>query len=115
MKPQIRHHSSTSASIGSHRLVLLTVIMIPDKYSNPPQAPLTFTATVESILEDSRILCANTKAFLDKIVAEITPEEAIFENVLRPFAQAESERQLISNVLGLYLKGNSFPMFWAYF
>jgi metallopeptidase MepB len=83
--------------------------MIPEKYSSPPQAPLTFCATVESIFEDNKRLCDNTKAVLDELVATITPKGATFDNVLRPLAQDEDERQLVSSVLGLYLKVSTDP------
>ena len=83
--------------------------MILEKYSSPPQAPLIFSATTESILEDNKRICDNTKAVLDKLVTTITPKEASFEHVLRPIAQDENERQLVSGVLGLYLKVSPDP------
>ena len=83
--------------------------MVPDKYCRPPQAPLTFLATVESIHEISTRVCHDTKVVLDKLVSKVTPDEATFENTLRPLAQDENARQLLSNVLGLYLKVSTSP------
>lgn len=78
--------------------------MTSNKYTNPPQTPIIFSATVESIVEDNKKLCDSTRAFLDRLVATIPHKEATFENVLLPIAQAENERQLVFGVLGLYLK-----------
>ncbi|KAG5981126.1 hypothetical protein E4U55_003262 [Claviceps digitariae] len=54
------------------------------QYQNPPQAPPLFNHTPESILEVVNSDNARTKAILDKIVADVKPEDATFANVLEP-------------------------------
>ncbi|KAG6004055.1 hypothetical protein E4U21_001451 [Claviceps maximensis] len=53
-------------------------------YQNPPQAPPLFTHTPESILQVVNRNNARTKAVLDKVVADVQPENATFANVLEP-------------------------------
>ncbi len=75
------------------------------KYANPPQAPPLFTGTKESIVTDAKVLCDNTRALLDKLVADIKPSDtngATFDTVVRPQAEDENESALGARILGFY-------------
>lgn len=78
-------------------------MMIP-RYSSPPQLPLTFTATAESIRQDNGRVCEGTEAVLDRLASTVVPAQATFDNVLRPIAHSENQRQLVTGVLDLLLK-----------
>ncbi|KAG6023843.1 hypothetical protein E4U41_001915 [Claviceps citrina] len=73
-------------------------------YRNPPQAPPLFTHTPESILEVVNRNNARTKGVLDKIVADVRPEDATFANVLEP--------SLLSD--NLLAASNRITMFYQY-
>jgi metallopeptidase MepB len=74
------------------------------KYLSPPQPPLTFTSTAESIREDNDQVCKDTQTALDGIANAVAPAEATCDNVLRPIAHSENQRQLVTGVLDLLLK-----------
>lgn len=76
--------------------------MAPEKYSKPPQAPPSFTATPTSLIDDAKKLCGRTRKLIDKIVADVTPETATFENVLKPIIEDENNTQLTSRLLCFY-------------
>ncbi|KAF2636763.1 peptidase family M3 [Massarina eburnea CBS 473.64] len=83
--------------------------MLHRNHAVPPQAPVIFTATVQSIHQDNKIICDNTRALLNSLTKNVTPEEATFNNVLRPLANDENQRQLVSNMLSLHLKVSTDP------
>lgn len=76
--------------------------MAPDKYKNPPQAPPTFTGTKESIVGDAKALCETTRSLLDKIAAEVSPDNASFASAVAPMIEDENVAQLSSRILGFY-------------
>lgn len=63
--------------------------MDSSRFNNPPQPPSQFAATATAIDESSKRIHARHKAVLDRIVAEVKPEEATFDNVLRPMLLEE--------------------------
>lgn len=81
---------------------LTTNTMVPDKYKKPPQAPPIFTGTKESIVGDAKALCDTARALLDKLVADVKPEDATFAKVLMPVIEDENESALSSRILGFY-------------
>lgn len=75
------------------------------KYAQPPQAPPTFIGTKDNIVSDTKALCEKTRSALDKLVAEILPndtDKTTFENVLLPQIYDENQSALTSRVLGFY-------------
>ncbi|WQF85729.1 Putative peptidase M3A/M3B catalytic domain, neurolysin/Thimet oligopeptidase, domain 2 [Colletotrichum destructivum] len=80
----------------------MTSTMVPDKYKSPPQAPPVFTGTKESIVGDAKKICDQTRALLDKLVADVPVDKATFENVMRPVAKDENESGLSTRILGFY-------------
>lgn len=72
------------------------------KFKAPPQAPPTFTHTPESLLADTKRLLDANKALQDKIVKEVTPETATFQNAELPFAQDDNRMALESHIIGFY-------------
>lgn len=76
--------------------------MAPDKYRNPPQAPPTFTGTKESIVSDAKALCDGTRGLLDRIVAQVSADQASSTSVLRPMAEDEDQAALSGRILGFY-------------
>ncbi|PBP18423.1 peptidase family M3, partial [Diplocarpon rosae] len=76
--------------------------MAPAQYRSPPQAPPHFTATATSLIADAKALCDKTRDLLDAIVANVTPEDATFENVVLPIAQGEDAVALQARLIGFY-------------
>lgn len=76
--------------------------MAPARFRTPPQAPPLFTGTKTSIIEDAEKLIELSRAVQDRIVANIKPEDATFENVMRPTANDENEMTLTAHILGFY-------------
>jgi metallopeptidase MepB len=76
--------------------------MAQSKYLKPPQAPPSFTATPQSLVADSERLCSNTRKMMDKMAAEVKPEDATFENAVLPIALDENESSLESRLIGFY-------------
>ncbi|KAF8465345.1 peptidase family M3 [Kalaharituber pfeilii] len=68
----------------------------------PPQAPPSFTHTPQSLLSETRDLIAKSRALEDEIAAKYTPENATFENVLKVFADDESDMALKTHIIGFY-------------
>ncbi|KAK8176115.1 thimet oligopeptidase [Phyllosticta citrichinensis] len=76
--------------------------MAPSKYKKPPQAPPKFTATPQSLLDDTKRLLDQSRKIQDDIVAQVPPEKATFSNVLLPVAQDDDQMSLESHILGFY-------------
>lgn len=76
--------------------------MAPAKYLKAPQPPPTFTATKESLLEDTKRLCEKSKSIMDRIVEQIKEKDASFENVVLPMAVDENEASLENRIVGFY-------------
>ncbi|PSR76625.1 peptidase family M3 [Coniella lustricola] len=75
------------------------------QYAKPPQAPPTFIGTKDNIVSDTKALCDKTRSVLDKLVAEILPNDThktTFEDVLLPQIYDENQSALTSRVLGFY-------------
>ncbi|KAL2760251.1 hypothetical protein ACRALDRAFT_1046528 [Sodiomyces alcalophilus JCM 7366] len=76
--------------------------MAPPKYQSPPQAPPLFVGTKDSLAADAKKLCDTTRSLLDKVVAEVSPEQATFNNVMVPIVRDENLSALQSRILGFY-------------
>lgn len=74
---------------------------VPD-YGHPPQPPPVFKTTAEAIAADTKTLIDSDKKVLDKIVAEVTPETATYENVFGPFLDIQNSNAGIGWVLGFH-------------
>lgn len=73
--------------------------MASQKHQDPPQAPPLFTATAESIVADAKKIIDRTKTTIDKVVAEVSPENATFANVLEPYLAINDDYE---NIIGFY-------------
>lgn len=76
--------------------------MAPQAFKKPPQAPPVFTATPSSLIEDTKRIIDKYRGVQDKIVANIKPTDATFQNVMLPMAVDENEFGLESHILGFY-------------
>lgn len=76
--------------------------MAPPKYKTPPQLPPLFIATKDSLVEEAKALCGKTRKLLDQIVADVTEDNATFENVVLPMAHDENEVELEARIIGFY-------------
>ena len=76
--------------------------MAPQAFKNPPQAPPLFTGTPNSLIEDTKRIIEKARGVEDKVVAEVKPEEAGFENVMLPMASDENEGALENHIIGFY-------------
>jgi metallopeptidase MepB len=73
-----------------------------DKYKSPPQPPLLWVETPESLIEIGHLSCNKTKELNDKIVAEVTPETATWENVFLPMVVEGNEMTFKENPAYFY-------------
>lgn len=71
-------------------------------FKKPPQAPPLFTHTPESLVKDTERLIATSKALQDKVVKEVSTDNANFHNVELPFAQDDNKMSLESHIIGFY-------------
>ncbi|MCJ1439435.1 hypothetical protein MMC27_008829 [Xylographa pallens] len=76
--------------------------MVPNRLQKPPQAPLLFTKSPRSIVDDAKRLIEHSRNVQDQIVRNVQPNEATFANVLRPLAHAENAMNLECRILGFY-------------
>lgn len=76
--------------------------MAPQAFKTPPQAPPTFTGTPQSIIDDTKRLIDQSRELQDKIVAEVKPENAAFQDVLSPMAHDENTMALETHIIGFY-------------
>ncbi|KAF2705625.1 zincin [Pleomassaria siparia CBS 279.74] len=76
--------------------------MAPEKYRKPPQLPPKFTATPESLIEQTKSLINRQRGIQDAIVKEVTAETATFENVCLPVALDDNKMAIESHVIGFY-------------
>ncbi|KIW91891.1 uncharacterized protein Z519_07861 [Cladophialophora bantiana CBS 173.52] len=76
--------------------------MTSGKFRKPPQAPPSFTATPESLMKETKDMLAGSKKITDDIVAQISQQDATFQNVLLPMAHDENQQTLKAHILGFY-------------
>ena len=76
--------------------------MVSSKYQKPPQAPPTFTHTVESLAADTKRILDHNRELMDKIVKDIKPDSATFGNVLLPLAQDDNKMAIETHIIGFY-------------
>lgn len=81
---------------------ITTSTMAASKFKKPPQAPPLFTHTPDSLIKDTERFIESSKALQDKVVKEVTPENAEFKSVLLPFAQDDNKMSLESHIIGFY-------------
>lgn len=76
--------------------------MAPEHLRKPPQAPPLFTATAQSIVDDSKRLIETSRKAQNDVVSSVTPESASFASVLKPLAQDENVMALEAHILSFY-------------
>jgi metallopeptidase MepB len=76
--------------------------MAAAKYKTPPQPPPSFTHTPESLIKDTERILSNSKALQDRIVAQVKPGSATFNNVVLPGAQDDNKMSLEAHIIGFY-------------
>ena len=76
--------------------------MAPQAFKVPPQAPPLFTGTPDSVIEDTKRIIEKSRGVEDKIVAEVKPEDASFENTMLPLAVDENQGALENHIIGFY-------------
>ena len=81
---------------------LSSISMAPARYQHPPQPPPCFTATANSLLEDTKRLISQNKKVQDDIVELVKPGEATFENTALELARQDDEEGLQSHIIGFY-------------
>lgn len=72
------------------------------KYSNPARKLPVYVDTPEDIEATTNEFIASHKALLDKIVSEVTVENATFDNVLHPVLAHQNEYRLKTNTADFY-------------
>ena len=76
--------------------------MAPVNFKRPPQAPPSFTATPQSVLEDTKKILAKSKKVIDDVVGSVSNKDATFENVILPMARESDQTGLQTHILGFY-------------
>lgn len=69
---------------------------------NAPQPPPLFTATPESLIQDTKRLIEQSRELQNKVAQTVQPETATFANTLLPLAQNEGRVALESHVIKFY-------------
>jgi metallopeptidase MepB len=88
---------------------LTTAAMAPPRFKTPPQSPPLFTGTASSIIQDTKRLIELSRAVQNKIVANVSPEDATFENAMLPMANDENKMSLEAHILGFYQAVSASP------
>lgn len=70
-------------------------------YPIPPPAP-RFEHTPKTLLEHTHRVIDHSRSVEDGVAASVTPETAIFENVLKPLVEEEDTMALDTAILGFY-------------
>lgn len=76
--------------------------LVMARYARPPQAPLLFSGTPESVKADAQRLCDKTRTLLDRMVADVSPASASFANTVRPMVDNEQENVQSEDILNFY-------------
>jgi len=71
-------------------------------FRKPPQPPPCFTATPNSVVEDTKKMLESSKKVTDDVVVKISGNDASFSNVILPMAQDENQQTLQAHILGFY-------------
>lgn len=79
---------------------------MPTDTKVPPQAPILFNDTSDSLTKEAKALSETFKARVDSIIAKVPKEDATFENVLRAFIQMENNHILQSRRIKFYNSTN---------
>ncbi|KAK6826869.1 hypothetical protein RU639_004622 [Aspergillus parasiticus] len=74
----------------------------PKQQRTPPQQPPTFTATPESIIQDTKQLIEHARETHNKIKRNIQPNTANFNNVILPLAHIDNNLGFKSHILVFY-------------
>ncbi|KAH7319894.1 hypothetical protein B0I35DRAFT_478197 [Stachybotrys elegans] len=69
---------------------------VPENYRTPPQAPPLFTATPERIVSETKRLNDITKSVMDKVVADVSVENATFTNTLEPLLKDDNKDWILT-------------------
>lgn len=101
LKPFSKAPSTARPTFTSTRS-LTTAAMAPQAFKTPPQAPPTFTGTPKSVIDDINRLIEKSRGLQDKIVADIKPEDATFEDIILPMAHDENTMALEAHIIGFY-------------
>lgn len=83
-------------------VIITSVIMTPDRYQKPPQAPPSFNATPESLIADAKKLNDICRNMMNKMVEDVKPETATFGNTVLLIALDENESSLSSRIIEFY-------------
>ena len=65
--------------------------MASEYYRKPPQEPLSWNETPETLLHKAKSLCAQHNQTIKDLMAEIDPATATFDNFIRPIAHLEND------------------------
>ncbi|KAF2731687.1 zincin [Polyplosphaeria fusca] len=76
--------------------------MAPLQYQKPPQLPPTFTATPQSLLDDTKRLIDRSRGVQDSIVKDVTAEKATFENAILPVAYDDNKMAIEAHIISFY-------------
>lgn len=71
--------------------------MAPKQYKTPPQLPPKFTATKESLIEDTKRLIERSRSVQDGVVKGVERGEARFGNVVLPIALDDNSMAIESS------------------
>jgi metallopeptidase MepB len=76
--------------------------MAPSQYRAPPQLPPKFTATPQSLVDDTKRLIERSRNVQDAIVKDVSRDTATFKNVLLPVALDDNKMAIESHIIGFY-------------
>ncbi|KAM4063784.1 peptidase family M3 domain-containing protein [Hirsutella rhossiliensis] len=75
---------------------------IPNHLQSPPQKPPGFTATADSIVQETDFFLQGLLETHDRVSRQVTPEDARFDNVILPLVHGDNSRIHHGRTLDLY-------------
>ncbi|KAF2662657.1 zincin [Lophiostoma macrostomum CBS 122681] len=76
--------------------------MAPSQYRVPPQLPPKFTATPQSLVDDTKQLIERSRKIQDAIVKDVSRDTATFKNTLLPVALDDNKMAIEAHIIGFY-------------
>ncbi|KAF1843575.1 thimet oligopeptidase [Cucurbitaria berberidis CBS 394.84] len=76
--------------------------MAPKQYKTPPQLPPRFTATKQSLIEDTKRLIDRSRSVQDAVARDVQLDSATFANAVLPIARDDNKMAIESHIIGFY-------------
>ncbi|CAK3990870.1 thimet oligopeptidase [Lecanosticta acicola] len=94
---------SSPACLSRSALIVFSILSLATAADKkPPQTPILFNDTPDSLSKLTDKVIAAQKAVVDKTIKEVKLEDADWKNVIWPYLSFEDEASLATGAIGLY-------------